>query len=159
MASLTDRAPSRLMAALFKAPARLFRWRLGWVFRGRLLVLHHTGRHSGRERAAVLEVVLHEPDPPTWYVAAAWGEQSDWFRNLQAEPRAALTAGRRRYRVTARVAAPEEAARLHARYVRAHPWAARVIGRLIGVDLVGEDPEVLAARIPLVVLQAAGEGG
>jgi len=119
-----------------------------------LLLLSHVGRRSGQERTAVLEVVGHEDDPPSWYVAAAWGERSDWFRNLKQNPNAAITVGRGRSRVVARVVDIDEAVSVHGEYVREHPWAARLIGRILGIDLLGSDPKVLAERIPLVALVA-----
>ena len=154
MASLIDRPPSKWMAALFRAPVGLFRWRLGWVLGGRLVMLNHVGRRTGRERVTVLEVLFFEADPPTWYVAAAWGKRSDWYRNLAANPQAVVTTGRRRYPVTARLVDTEEAVRIHNAYVRNHPWAARLIGSMIGIDLVHEDPTRLAGRVPLVALHA-----
>lgn len=118
------------------------------------MLLSHVGRRSGRARAAVLEVVGYGDDPPVWFVAAAWGERSDWFRNLKQNPNAAITVGRDRNRVVARVLDIDQAVRVHSEYVRKHPWAARLVGRMIGIDLLGSDPRVLAERIPLVALVA-----
>lgn len=117
-------------------------------------MLHHVGRRSGLERTTVLEVVGHDDAPPTWYVAAAWGDQSDWFRNLIATPRGEIHVGRHHHRVVARVVDVEEAARVFAEYVRNHPWAARILGRVLGIDLLHLDPSEVTARIPLVALTA-----
>ncbi len=152
MPSLIERAPPGWLATLMRAPVWLFRWRL---FPGRRLVmLSHTGRRTGRERAAVLEVVGYEPRPPTWYVGAAWGERSDWFRNLEQNPEATVTCGRRRHPVRARMVDRDEAARIYAAYVAAHPRSARLIGRMVGIDLVAGDPDAIAARIPVVALRS-----
>lgn len=122
------------------------------MFGNRLLMLSHTGRQSGRERATVLEVVAREEDPETWYVAAAWGDQSDWFRNLEHDPHAEIHVGRNHHRVVARLVDVDHAAEIHSGYVKTHPWAARTVGRMLGIDLVGSDPRRLAERIPLVAL-------
>src|ERR1051325_9087278 len=42
--------------ALVRAPVTLYRHGLGWVLGGRVLMLEHTGRRSGRARFACLEV-------------------------------------------------------------------------------------------------------
>lgn len=139
---------------MLRAPVVVFRLRLGWLFGKRLLLLSHVGRRSGRDRTAVLEVVCHEEDPPVWYVAAAWGDRSDWFRNVKQNPNAAITVGRDRYRVLARVVDIDRAVRVHGEYVREHPWAAWFLGRMLGMDLLGSHPRLLAERIPLVALVA-----
>ena len=123
------------------------------------MMLSHVGRRTGHEHTTVLEVILHEGDPPTWYVAAAWGDRSDWYRNLMQNPRVTVIVGSDRYRVVARVLDTDEAARVHGEYVRQHPWAARIIGRMLGIDLRRTDPRMLADRIPLVALTAEGAEG
>lgn len=150
--SLIDREPSRQLRALFRAPVPLYRWGLGWVFGKRLLMLAHIGRCSGQERSTVLEVVAHEKNPEVWYVAAAWGDRSDWFRNLRHNQCAEIRVGRQRHRVVANVVDLERAMRVHRTYVREHPWAARLLGRMLGIDLADSDPRILAERIPLVAL-------
>ncbi len=139
---------------MLRAPAVLFRLRLGWLFGNRLLMVSHVGRRTGRVRVSVLEVVAHEDDPSEWYVAAAWGERSDWYRNLKQHPAAAIAVGWHRYQVVARVVDIDQAVRIHSEYVREHRWAARLVGWLIGLDLLGSDPRLLAERIPLVALIA-----
>lgn len=37
----------RMLWYLFRAPVYLYRWRLGWLFGNRLLLLTHTGRRTG----------------------------------------------------------------------------------------------------------------
>ena len=87
-----------------------------------------------------------------WYVAAAWGERSDWYRNLMQNPHARITVGGKRHPVTAATVDIEDAVRIHREYVQEHPLAARLVGRMLGIDLIRSDPRVLAERIPLVAL-------
>ena len=124
------------------------------MFAGRLLVLTHVGRRTGRERSTVLEVVFHESDPRLWYVAAAWGEKSDWYRNVKRNPHVQVSVGVKRYLATAETVGVDDAARIHDRYVRDHPLAARFVGWMLGIDLIRSDPRALAERIPLVALTA-----
>jgi deazaflavin-dependent oxidoreductase (nitroreductase family) len=75
-----------LARAIFRAP--VFFWRLGYgPLIGRLvLILTHIGRNSGKVRRTALEYhTINE----RIYVFSAW-PSSDWFRNIQAEPRVTL---------------------------------------------------------------------
>ena len=80
--------PRGLMRLLVRLPVLLYRARLGWLLDRRFLLLTHRGRRTGRWRRTVLEVVHHDPAADTWFVASAWGERSQWFRNLRAHPEA-----------------------------------------------------------------------
>ena len=154
MGSVLDRRPSRWLGRLFGAPRALYRWRLGWLLGDRFLMLVHVGRRSGREHATVLEVVAHEDDPDVWYVAAAWGNRSDWYRNLEQNPKAEISVRRHRHCVVTEVVDIDHAVSIYEEYVRKHPWAARLVGRVLGIDRVRSDPRTLAERIPLITLAA-----
>lgn len=138
---------------------RLFEVRLGWIFGDRLLLLHHTGRRSGRQHKTTLEVVVHWEQPPAWYVTAAWGEGADWLQNLRSHPRSTVIVGRRVVPVVADILDVEQAADVYAEYARRRPLTAWVIGRVIGVDINQDPPRTLATRMPIVALRAATNGG
>ena len=83
--------PTGVRRQLWRLPIWLYRLHLGWLTGGRMMLLRHVGRVTGRERTAVIEVVQHDADG---YIAASgFGRQADWYRNIQAEPR--VTAGRK----------------------------------------------------------------
>ncbi|WP_458248540.1 hypothetical protein [Streptomyces sp. MAI_2237] len=54
----------------------LFRWGLAWIFGKLLPLLHHTGRVTGTERRAVLEVVEYAAADIAWTVASGFGPQA-----------------------------------------------------------------------------------
>ncbi|MBF6467850.1 nitroreductase family deazaflavin-dependent oxidoreductase [Nocardia beijingensis] len=62
-----------------RAPITLFRARLGFLFGGRLLLLEHTGRRSGRARYVALETVVR-PSRDRVVIASGFGTQAQWFR-------------------------------------------------------------------------------
>jgi deazaflavin-dependent oxidoreductase (nitroreductase family) len=72
-------------------PFMLLLWRLGlgqWIncwpeVGGRILVLAHTGRKSGKRRLTPLNYAVVDGHV---YVAAGFGALADWYRNLQANP-------------------------------------------------------------------------
>jgi deazaflavin-dependent oxidoreductase (nitroreductase family) len=83
---LSDRR-SRLARLLFRSPIWLYRLGLGWIFGHQFLLLTHAGRRTGRIRETVLKVLQYDPLTRETIVASAWGEQTDWYRNIQARGR------------------------------------------------------------------------
>jgi len=129
--------------ALMRAPIWLYRARLGFLFGSRTLMLEHVGRKSGAKRYVVLEVVGH-PAPGTYLVASGFGERSQWFRNLMANPRARVSvAGHRPRAATARRLPAGEADAALADYVSRHPraWAKfkNVLENTLGTAISAND--------------------
>ncbi|MFG3620538.1 nitroreductase family deazaflavin-dependent oxidoreductase [Nocardia sp. NPDC047654] len=114
-----------------RAPITIFRARLGVLFGGRLLLLEHIGRSSGRPRYVVLETVAR-PSRDRVVIASGFGAQAQWFRNLTADPRCRVSIGAR-YRVAAvsRVLRPDESAVVLDDYRRIHPRSYRNLGRIV----------------------------
>ncbi|HET6873745.1 MAG TPA: nitroreductase family deazaflavin-dependent oxidoreductase [Acidimicrobiales bacterium] len=143
---------------LFRAPTRLYRWRLGWVLGHRFVLLEHYGRRTGRRYETVLEVVKWEPDGEV-VVVSGWGRAADWYRNVLARPVVTVTLATRRFPATHRVLSPDEAARVLAdyedrnRYLR--PVINRVLSRLAGWRYDGSDQarRRLTEQLPLVALR------
>ena len=76
--TLSDTDPSKgLLRIGVRLPVLLYRARLGWLLGGRFLMLTTTGRKTILPRQTVLEVVLHDQETDTYYIA------SGWFRNIQ----------------------------------------------------------------------------
>lgn len=73
--------PAQIFA--YRSPLLLFRMGLGKLIGQLFMVLTTFGRKSGEPRRAVIE--YH-----TWkgrkYVFSAWGEKSQWYRNILANP-------------------------------------------------------------------------
>ncbi|WP_344247067.1 nitroreductase family deazaflavin-dependent oxidoreductase [Isoptericola hypogeus] len=119
---------SRLLHARWfaRSPIWLFRAGLGSLAGGRLLMLQHRGRSSGEPRYVVLEVV-DRPAPDRVVVVAGLGPRSQWYRNVQAEPRLLVSVGRRRdARARATTMTPDDGAATLQAYTSAHPgpWRA-----------------------------------
>lgn len=139
---------------LARAPIAVFRAGLGWIFGGVLVMVEHRGRTSGRLRHVVLEAV--DSDAGSVLVAAGYGRGSQWFRNIETDPRVrvwrGLTAGRR---ALAEVLPPGEVVDVLTRYRDAHPLRARFLAPVLGLaDLVsGEVGADVGERVPLVRLR------
>jgi len=144
---------------LFRAPNVLYRHRLGGIVPKRFLYLEHVGRTSGRLRNTVLEVVDHDPRAETYHVAAGFGPDSDWYRNLEKNPEVTIQVGRRRMSARAALLSPEESGDAMAAYEASHPRAARRIMSVVGVETDGSEAsyrEIGRTRIPFVRFDVVG---
>ena len=77
---------------LMRAPTWIYMARAGALFGSRILMVERIGRKSGAPRYAALEVV-DRPAPAACVVASGFGRKAQWFRNIQANPRARVYAG------------------------------------------------------------------
>ena len=94
----------------------IYRGTRGWIGR-RLtiqssLLLTTLGRRTGKQRTNAL---IYYKDGASWVVVASNGGSHHgpgWLANLRTEPHVLVQVGRRKWSATARVAVPEERARL-----------------------------------------------
>jgi len=146
------RAPNKRLRWFYRAPIKMYKAGLGRLMSGRFLMLTHKGRKSGLDRYVVLEVVDRGPD--TWFVAAAYGNNADWFRNIKADPNVTVNFKGVRRSAVATVTSEDEAAAALRRYAVAHAKSARTLGKLMGVPMEGDMTEA-AATIPIVKISAS----
>ena len=132
--------PSGCLKIGFRLPIYLYRLGLGGLLGKRFLHLQHTGRKSGLPRENVLEVAGYDEATDTYYVVSGYGKQSQWYRNLLAQPAAKIQVGWRRCAVTATPLAPDASGRFMVDYARRHPAAARNLAKILGVP-AGETAE------------------
>lgn len=123
--------PSGLLRILMRFPILLYRLNLGWLLGQRFLLLEHRGRKSGIIRQVVLEVVDHDVQKGSYIVAAAWGHQSDWYKNIKAEPNVTIRVGPMRFPAFAKTLSVDEAAPHLNAYATKHPFAFRQLGSLL----------------------------
>ena len=138
-----------------RAPIWLYRLRLGWLLGSRLLLLEHRGRNSGKRRRLVVEVIDHDRSTGVYWVAVGFGDRSDWYRNVKAEPRVWVTVGRKRFRAIATALSTEASKAVLLRYQKAHPVMARGLVRIFGHDSF----EALTEKVPVVELRRSDELG
>ena len=148
------RPPRGARRWLLRLPAAVYRAGLGWLFGRRLVLVEHTGRRSGQARKVVLEVVEHDPTGAVT-VASGFGAQSDWYRNLLAEPQTHITIGRRRYPVVAHRVDAQRGAEIMTAYARRHRTAARHVARFMGYEVDGSDANfaALGRKLPFLRLE------
>jgi deazaflavin-dependent oxidoreductase (nitroreductase family) len=139
---VTDlKPPSGISRLLFRAPIWLYKLNLGWLLGKRAIKITHTGRVSGKTRHVVLEVVKYEPSTETYYIAAAWGEKSDWVKNIRANPQVQVQVGQRKMEMVAEQLNPEQGEAVILDYAQRHPTAMKSLARYMGYQLDGSEAD------------------
>lgn len=131
--------PSGISRFLFRAPIWLYKYNLGWLMSGRMIEITHTGRKSGEPRHVVLEVVKYDPSTDTYYIAAAWGEKSDWVKNIQANPNVHVQVGRRNLDLIAEQLTSDQSEMVILDYSQRHGATMMNLARFMGYKLDGSE--------------------
>lgn len=152
---IKDVQPPRGVTRLFwRSAILIYRLGLGGILGERMLLLNHTGRKSGKARQAVLEVVQHDRAAGTYIVASGFGEKSDWYQNVLAQPQVRIQVGNRRMAARAERLPLPQATAVMLDYNRRHPALLRNLAGILGYRMDGSDADVcaFASLIPLVAL-------
>lgn len=149
---MTDRVAARLLQTRWavRALVPVFRSGLGAIGGGRLLLLEHRGRTSGRRRFVVLEVV-DRPAPDRVVIASGFGRSAQWYRNLEANGVAYVTVtGRLARRAVPTLLSEEDSRRHLIDYGARHPSAWRHLRGAMAIAQGEANPD-----IPIVLLDLA----
>ena len=150
-------SPKGIKRAFYRAPIWFYKAKLGLLFGERFLMLEHIGRKTGEMRQVVLEVVANEPDAV--YVAAAWGSEAQWFRNVEANPNVTVHLGRSVYTALAAPIDHDEAHRVLTDYSEAHPKTLSRLAKFMLDDpgsTTAEHVDLITAVVPFVRLPKPG---
>jgi deazaflavin-dependent oxidoreductase (nitroreductase family) len=148
--------PGLLLRWFYRAPGVLYRIGLGGLMPMQLQ-LTTVGRKSGQPRRAVVDVLRHDAATDTYYVVSAYGERSDWYRNLQANPAVRVQVRWRKFAGRASTLPEKEAEDFVLDFWRGHRLYVRTMFRLIGLKAGTEDEmRVVAAEMRVVAIQPEG---
>lgn len=92
--------PNWLRRRLAKWPLLPYRMGLGFLIAGQVLILTTRGRASAKQRRTPLWYVSDGDDI---YCLSGWGPSSDWWKNLEADPKALLQIGMKRWELRGEV--------------------------------------------------------
>lgn len=126
---------------------------------GRFLLLTHIGRKSGLKRQTVIEVVSHDETTGVTFVAAAWRDQSDWYRNIQQNPIVDVHVRNRSFQARAEKVSPQEAESQLWDYARKHPTAFRELVMIMLGERLPPNKETcrkVAESVPVISLNPTG---
>ena len=114
--------------------------KVGGAFEGAPIVLaHHRGRKSGRERVTPMMYLPHETNPDIIYVFATRGgspTHPDWYRNLTAGGDNSVERGTETYKVNVRELKGAERDRVYAEQARRYPGFAEYERQTAGVRVI-----------------------
>jgi deazaflavin-dependent oxidoreductase (nitroreductase family) len=114
--------------------------RVGGVFEGApIVLLHHRGRKSGRERVNPLMYLPHDTEPDSIYVFATRGgapTNPDWYYNVTAAGDGTVELGTGTYKVTVRELTGAERDRIYAEQARRYPGFAEYARQTAGVRII-----------------------
>ena len=122
--------PNRILRSLYRLPLLL---RLIGVRRIDLLspvewiIVTTRGRRTGKPYSVVLDVVGRDAPGRRWYVQPANGRSSDWARNVAVNPLVEAELGSRRFSARVEDVSGREGAEIVLRFIRTHPWYARLV--------------------------------
>ncbi|MBN1121852.1 MAG: nitroreductase family deazaflavin-dependent oxidoreductase [Anaerolineae bacterium] len=146
--------PTGLSRLFFRMPITAYKIGLGWLFGKRFLLLNHIGRKSGLTRQAVLEVVTHDKETDTYIIAVGFGKESQWYKNLMANPDVSIQVGRRKLDVHAEQLSHEEAGEILLAFAKKYPFEAKFVNVLgYTVDGTDDDWRALGKELTLIALR------
>ena len=157
--AMSRRRPSGTLRWLFRVPVFLYSWRCGWLLRHRFLLLIHVGRHTGRRRETVLEIVEYRKEGPEAVVISAFGPGADWLRNIAASPNLEVVIGSKHFTATYRVIGEDESVGVLVGYQRRNRFIAPIVrlgfSWLLGWKFDGseEHRRRLAAQLPFIAFR------
>ncbi len=134
------RRPGLIALTVFRIPLPLYRHGLGWVFRRAFLLVDHRGRKSGRVYHTALKVLTYDPATRESIVFSAWGDRTDWMRNIKASPAVKVSIAHESFVPVQRFLSEEEAFEVVRAYRRQYPRRFRLLRWLMGWgDLRSDD--------------------
>jgi hypothetical protein len=85
----------------------------------------------------MVEAVNYDPKTHACLAVAGYGEQTDWYRNIQAHPALEVQVGRQRYIPQQHFLSSEELLALLQDYEHRHPHGLRLLLRAMGYPYGG----------------------
>ncbi|HEU4541715.1 MAG TPA: nitroreductase family deazaflavin-dependent oxidoreductase [Jiangellaceae bacterium] len=133
------RRPGRLALAIFRLPLPMYRRGWGWLLGRTFLLIVHAGRKTGKPHSTVAMVLRYDPGTQESVVFSAWGQNTDWIRNIQAHPALKVQIGRESFTPQQRFLSQDESFAVVAQFRRQHPWRLRLATWVMGWEDLRSD--------------------
>lgn len=133
--------PGPFFKWIFKAPILHYKLGLGWMVSRLFLILTTTGRKSGRPRRTPLEY-SYDATSDTYVIVGGWRGQTDWFKNVCANPNVEVWVGKRKFKARAERMTDAEVAAWMGEVIRINPASVAMWSRW-GGERVSDSPQVL----------------
>ena len=155
------RQPGRLALALFRLPLPLYRRGWGGLLGRTFLLLVHEGRRTGETRATVAMVLRYDPQPHEAVICSAWGQNTDWIRNIRRRRPLRVEIGRESFVPDRRFLTEDESLEVMIDFRRRHPRRLSLLTRIFAWGDFGSDAalrEFVRAR-PFIALSPTASPG
>lgn len=133
------RQPGRLAVAIFRLPLKAYQHNAGPALGRTFLAFTHVGRRTGLSHQAVAMVLRYAEASGEAVICAGWGPQTEWYRNLRAEPAVQVQLGGRTFTPQQRFLTEEEAFDVAVQFRREHPRRMRLISTVLGWGNLRDD--------------------
>lgn len=143
---------SPFMRAFLRTPVLIYRTPLRAMLGRFYVLIEHRGRRSGREYRTVVDRLHTDPASGEVFVTSAWGDTSDWYRNIQAAPSSGVWVGRHRFEPVQRFLGTDEAYEIQRKAQEERPIAMRFGLALVKYPFpkTDEDLRELSRFMPVV---------
>ena len=151
------RKPGRLALAVFRIPLPLYRRGWGGLLGHTFLLLVHAGRKTGKPHSTTAMVLSYDPQTREAVIFSAWGQDTDWIRNIRVRPALQVQIGRESFTPQQRFLSEDESVAVVAGFRRRHPWRLRLATSIMGWEDLRSDAaarEFVRTR-PFVCLRPA----
>ncbi len=134
--------PRGWLKYFFKVPVYVARMGFaGWerLIGVEWMLLTTVGRKSGKKRYTMVDVLLHDKDKDTYFIEVGFGKNSDWYRNILANPAFEAQVGRRKFHAIAEELPRERTADVMVNFVRRRPAYSKSVMKLVGITYTTEE--------------------
>ena len=133
------RKPGRLALAVFRLPLPLYRRGWGWLLGHTFLLLVHAGRKTGKPHSATAMVLRYDRQTHEAVIFSAWGQDTDWIRNIRVRPALQVQIGQESFTPQQRFLSEDESVAVVAGFRRRHPWRLRLATWIMGWEDLRSD--------------------
>jgi deazaflavin-dependent oxidoreductase (nitroreductase family) len=138
------RRPGRLALAFMRLPLQAYRRGKGHLLGHTFVAFTHVGRRTGTPYQSVAMVLNEDHTIREVVVCAAWGPDTDWYRNLRADPASSVMLGRDAYVAEAIFLEDQDAIRVANGFRGRHPYRLRLMSRILGWGDLRDEKRVCA---------------
>jgi deazaflavin-dependent oxidoreductase (nitroreductase family) len=155
------RQPGRLAGAVFRLPLPLYRRGWGGLLGHTFLLLVHAGRKTGKPHPTVAMVLRYDRRTREAVICSAWGQDTDWIRNIRVRPALQVQIGRESFTPEQRFLSEEESLAVVAGFRRAHPGRLRLLESILGWGDLRSDTDAreFVSTRPFVSFRPADPAG
>jgi deazaflavin-dependent oxidoreductase (nitroreductase family) len=124
--------PGRLALWCMRLPRPLYHRGWGRLVGHTFVLITHQGRNTGRAHETVAMPLTYNPETHQVIVCSAWGQGTQWIRNLRAHRALQIQIADETYTPEQRFLDEDEAVAATLEFRQHHPWRLRLFATILG---------------------------